>query len=249
VKAPKPYPVSVAHRDVLNEPVPPGAGVECFNTPGALAINKARMDHVASLGLDISGKTFLDVGCGVGHLAQRLIGLGARVTCTDGRAENIAHLKTIYPGVPADVADVETVPMDRFGQFDGVLCFGLLYHLADPVAGLQNISRACTGLLLLETLVCDSKEPVNVLVDEPKVANQALGMLASRPSPAFVAMTLNRIGFPFIYAPKIPPQHEDFRFEWRNDLSYARDGHPIRCVFVASRQSLDSNSALARLID
>src|SRR5262249_26013899 len=114
------------------------------------------------------------------------------------------------------------------------------YHLQDPVAGLRNLASACAGLLLLETLVTDSSRPLLTLADEPSTHNQALGGLGCRPSPSFVAMTLNRVGFPHVYAPAEPPDHGDFRFDWRAALSSARDGHPIRCVFVASREPLDS---------
>jgi hypothetical protein len=48
------------------------------------------------------------------------------------------------------------------------------------------------------------------------------------------------LGFPGGDAPKTRPAYEDFQFEWRNDRSCSRDGHPIRCVFVASRTPLDN---------
>ena len=53
-------------------------------------------------------------------------------------------------------------------------------------------------------------------------------------------MALNRIGFSYVYAAKNPPDHVDFKFEFRNELDCMRDGHPIRGVFVASRQRLDN---------
>ncbi len=87
-----------------------------------------------------------------------------------------------------------------------------------------------------------------VLVDEPRVQNQALGQLGSRRSPSYVVMTLNRVGFPFVYAPRQPPDHPDFRFEWRNDLSISRGVDNLRCIFVASRTRLDS-PALVTLLD
>lgn len=56
----------------------PGTGVECFDTTEALAINRARLDHLDSLCLALHGKRVLDVGCGVGHLADFLKGRAAR---------------------------------------------------------------------------------------------------------------------------------------------------------------------------
>lgn len=242
-----PYPVDVRSRDVAGEPPPAGGGVECFDTPGARAINAARMEHLASLRLPLAGKRVLDVGCGVGHLAAHLVRLGADVVGVDGREENVAHLRAIYPRLTAHVGDAQSTPLTRFGRFDAVLCYGLLYHLEDPVAGLRNVASACGEFLMLETLVCDSARPVSVMVDEPRSFNQALAAVGCRPSPAFVAMALNRVGFAHVYAPATVPDHEDFHIDWRDNLDYARDGHPIRCVFVASRRPL-ANPTLVPLL-
>ena len=245
----RPYPVSIKPRDIAAEPVPAGGGIDCFDTPGARATNRARLDHLDGLALDLRGKRLLDVGCGVGHLGEHFRRLGCRVTCVDGREENIVSLRQRYPGLEGHVADVmKEGALTRFGRFDVVLCYGLLYHLANPLAGLSNLAAVCDDLLLLETCVCDSQEPVFYLVDEPKSANQALDCLACRPSPSWVTMALNRVGFPYVYAPAEPPDYPDFHIEWRNDLGHWRDEHVIRCIFVASRRPVE-NPRLVDLLD
>lgn len=234
-----PYPVAVRARDVAHEARPAGGGLECFETPGALAINRARLHHLESLRLPLAGRSVLDVGCGPGHLAQLFVKLGCRVVCVDSREENIHALRRRYPALTdSHVADVQQVPLTRFGRFDVVFCYGLLYHLEDPVAGLRNLASVCDGLLLLETLVCDCGQPAVVLVDESLSANQARAGLGCRPSPSWVTMALNRVGFPHVYAPMSRPDYPDFQFAWRDNLDHWRDGHPIRCVFVASRSEL-----------
>ena len=243
----RPYPVSIRHRDIQAEALPQGSGLECFDTPAALEINRARLAHLQSLGLPLEGKRVLDVGCGVGHLAQFFLRHGCEVVCVDGREENIVSLRARYPGLEGHVADVQTDPLARFGKFDVVFCYGLLYHLANPLAGLHNLASVCQELLLLETLVCDHSQPILYLVDEPKTYNQALDFLACRPSPSYVTMALNRVGFPYVYAPEQPPEYPDFQFEWRDSLDYARDGHPIRCIFVGSRNPL-ANPRLRALL-
>src|ERR1700680_1919220 len=103
------------------------------------------------------------------------------------------------------------------------------------------MAQVCNGLLLLETVVTDSTEPILRLLDEPSAtSNQALGGLAGRPSPAYVTLALKRLGFPYVYAPNRPPEHPDFQFDWRNHLEFSRSGHLLRCIFVASRQPIDS---------
>ena len=67
-----PYPVQVNRRRYQKEDVRKRGGVQVFDTPGALALNAARMDHLESLGLSLKGKRALDLGCGVGHLGLRL---------------------------------------------------------------------------------------------------------------------------------------------------------------------------------
>ena len=106
-------------------------------------------------------------------------------------------------------------------------------------SGLRRVRvRACAGVLLLETIVLDAEEPLLALADEPKTVNQALGGIAIRPSRAFVAMALNRVGFRHVYGLSRPPSHEDFQVDWLNDRRSERDGHPIRSIFVASHHAL-----------
>jgi FkbM family methyltransferase len=210
-----------------------------FDTEDALAINQARLQHLASLGLPLDHRKVLDVGCGVGHLARFFVERGCAVTCIDVRQENVSRLRKIYPDMEAQVFNVENQALSRLGRFEVVFCYGLLYHLESPLAALRNIASVCDDLLLIETVVTDHAEPLLRLVDEPvETCNQAAAGLANRPTPAFVAMALNRVGFPYVYGPIHPADHPDFRFEWKNDLEWSRQGHLLRCVFVASRTDL-----------
>jgi len=95
-------------------------------------------------------------------------------------------------------------------------------------------------MLILETIVLDDPRPYLELADEPKTVNQALAGIGCRPSPTFVAMALNRVGFKHVYGLAELPDHEDFRFEWRGTGEWQRDGHPLRCMFVASTSRLSS---------
>ena len=70
-----PYPMTIApaHRFRNAEGT---EGLETFDSPAARSLNRARMEHLDSLGLPLSGKSVLDVGCGVGHLAQYFVERG-----------------------------------------------------------------------------------------------------------------------------------------------------------------------------
>jgi len=98
-------------------------------------------------------------------------------------------------------------------------------------------------------VVTDYPRPVFQLVDEPPAVNdQAVSGFGCRPSPAFVAMALSRMGFPFVYTSDTRPDHPDFDFEWTGNGEWLRDGRLLRSIFVASRTKL-SNPHLRLLLE
>jgi FkbM family methyltransferase len=235
---PPPYPVSVKHRELVVDPTQPQSDHHVFDDGLAVTINKARLDFLASLKIPYEGKRVLDAGCGVGHHTSFYISRGCKVVGIDGRPENIAMMKQLYPEVEGLSGDLQVMDLKALGSFDIVHCLGLLYHLDSPVTVLRKLAEICSGYLVLETMVCDSKEPVMVLADEQLSANQALAGLACRPSPSFVAMTLDRLGFSHVYGTTAPPDHPDFKFEWHDNRDISRDGYNLRCMFVASRRPI-----------
>ncbi len=245
---PNRYPGDVVRRNVDEETPFELGGVELFDEEIAISINQGRLDHLASLEMSIARKRVLDVGCGVGHLSRYFAALGCELVCVDIRLENVKELKRRHPGTEAHVVDIETDDLSSLGVFDIVFCYGLLYHLENPVAALRKLRSACRGQLILETIVCDSSEPVMKLADEPLTSNQAKGGTGCRPSPSFVAFALNRVGFRHVYQPINKPEHSDFLFEWKNDFCDKLDDHPIRCVFVASTVPLENENRIDFLL-
>jgi SAM-dependent methyltransferase len=229
-----PYPVVITHRG-SNETEIVQTDSNVFDDDLALTINRARLDFLTTLELPLAGKRVLDAGCGVGHHTAFYTSRGCRVVGIDGRPENIAAMARLYPDVEGHVGDLQQMDLDSMGLFDIVHCFGLLYHLESPIIALRRLAAVCVGQLLLETMVCDANQPVMVLVDETSHANQALAGMGCRPSPSFVAMTLDRLGFPYVYGTSSPPAHPDFQLEWKNNLDISRNGANLRCMFVASR--------------
>jgi SAM-dependent methyltransferase len=241
-------PAKVRSRSFADEAIPEGGDLRVFDGDAALRINDARMRAIDSLGLDFDAKCVLDVGSGPGHFTRFYTSRRCSVTAVDGRADNIDALRQRHPDVRAVVGDVQSFDLTALGRFDIVHCLGLLYHLENPIAALRNMFNACAGVLLLETIVLDAVGPLLALDDEPKTVNQALAGIGCRPTPSFVAMALNRVGFPFVYGLAELPDHEDFRFEWIGDGRFQRDGHPLRCMFVAASTAL-RNPALVALAE
>ena len=213
--------------------------VPLFDQPFYREITDARLEHLATLGLPVEGRSVIDVGCGIGRLSEFFVSRGCDVLCVDGREDNIAQLRAQYPERRAAVVDVETDELVAHGSFDVVFCYGLLYHLSDPLAFLGRAATICRELMIVETCITDSEERVLFLVDDPDDPTMSLSRVASRPSPAYVVASLRLSGFEHVYSPIRLPRHKDFEYERRNDMSHLRDGNAMRDVFVASRTALE----------
>lgn len=208
-------------------------------------ITEARAAHFRSLDLNVAGKSVIDIGCGIGHFSQMLRQLGADVTCVDGRQENIARLLELYPGSKACVVDAETDALLALGKFDVVFCYGLLYHLADPLGFIKRAVLLSVDWMILETCIMDADTPAVRLVPEDETNNsQALHAMGCRPSSAYVAFGLKSSGMQHVYVPRVLPAHPQFQYRAENDFSYIRNGHLMRNVFVASRAPLKTQILL-----
>ena len=208
---------------------------EVFLAPGARAINEARQQHLASLGLDLEGKKVLEVGAGIGLHTPFFLERGCEVTVTDGRAENIAEIKRRIPSVRAEALDLEVDrPLGDFGRFDIVYCYGLLYHLGNPERALVRLAEICGGQFLLETAVSPGNHDELLLVKDPDHFNQAVSGVGCRPTRLWVLNRL-RMLFGHAYIPHTQPDHVDFPNDWKEPPIQTM----YRSIFVGSRRALD----------
>ena len=84
----------------------------------------------------------LDVGCGPGALTSELVGrFGAEaVTAVDPSAGFVEAARARHPGVRVELAAAEELPFDD-DLFDAALAQLVVHFMADPVAGLREMSR------------------------------------------------------------------------------------------------------------
>ena len=153
----------------------------------------------------------VDVGCGVGFFSQTLLDCGLNVCGFDGRGENVAEARRRFPHIPFEQGDLEEPVILQLGQFDLVLCFGLLYHLQNPLLAIRNLRRLTQKCLLLESMCLPEEKTSLLLRVEPRQGDQSLTDVACYASESTLVKMLYRAGYGKVYRVTPLPDHEDFR--------------------------------------
>ncbi len=208
-----------------------------FDAPHARLLSERRKEFLNRLLQELRGvldlKTALDVGCGIRVFSKYLSSLGLKVTSFDARENNIAEARRRCPEVDFHVLDVEDSRIRQLGQFDLVLCFGLLYHLENPFRAVRNLYAVTGKVLIIETMVSPSQSPVATLMSECHGEDQAVHYVAFVPSEACLIKMLYRAGFAQVYNTTELPNHEDYRASFSHQRR--------RTVLVASKINLGSS--------
>ena len=220
-----------------------------FHSNHYLRINQRRLEHLASLGLPLAGRTVLELGAGIGDLSTFFLDRGNEVTSVEARSENIesmaANIAAYYGTHSAEVPrrhrivrlDLDKDDATYLGQFDVVHCYGILYHLRDPARLIRLMGATCRQLCLVETCVSfGSEAAINPTPEDATQVSQAFDGAGCRPTRAWILDAL-KSAFPHVYVPTTQPNHEEFPVDW------TRPGPGrllTRAIFVASRQPLSS---------
>jgi ubiquinone/menaquinone biosynthesis C-methylase UbiE len=116
---------------------------------------------------EVEPERFLDVGCGMGELAERVQkDLGAEVVAVDISPRMVELTRA--RGVDVRVADVQSLPFAD-GEFDCVAANWVLYHVPDLDLGVRELARVLRsgGRLVAATLgAADMQELWDLLGDE-----------------------------------------------------------------------------------
>jgi SAM-dependent methyltransferase len=88
------------------------------------------------------GSKLLDVGCGTGALAHRLLREGFDVTCVDPFPTMIELAQSRDTRLKTYHASGQRLPFDD-GTFDLTYCIAVLHHIADPSDVRQTLAEMC----------------------------------------------------------------------------------------------------------
>jgi hypothetical protein len=222
----------------------PARIIELFHSDSYAQINARRLEHLAALQLPLFNRTVLQVGAGIGDLAQFFVDRGCAVTLTEGRTENLDVLRQLHPDLAAFYLDLDNPDSAFRDRFDVVFCYGTLYHLARPAQAIEYMAARCVEMLLLETCVSLGNEPQMHQVTEQPEADQALEGVGSRPTRTWVYEQLGR-QFELVYLPTVQPAHPQFPTDWTSETAA-----PLtRAVFVASRRRLESPLLTTKVLE
>ncbi len=209
---------------------------------------KRRQEHLASLGLDLFNKSVLELGAGNGDHSGFFLDRHCDVTITDVRPEAISMLEQRFWGttnahiLPLDME----YPKDLGRTFEIVYCYGLLYHLSDPVAAIEYMARHCSGLLLIETCVSVSAGGINSVEEPIHLLSQSFYGKGCRPSRRMIWDELKK-HMKYVYMPKTQPAHAEFPLDWT--VLEEDTGKLQRAIFMASNAIIESPRLSEVLID
>jgi tRNA (mo5U34)-methyltransferase len=112
--------------------------------------------------LDCSGLRILDLGARDGFFSIMLEKRNAKEVIA---LDHVPPEKTGFPvlkeifnsKVKYINENIYDLSPEKYGEFDIVLCLGLLYHLRNPLLALDNIRRVCKRVLYVESFCIDNR--------------------------------------------------------------------------------------------
>ncbi|MDQ2786617.1 MAG: class I SAM-dependent methyltransferase [Chloroflexota bacterium] len=126
-------------------------------------VDEVKLRRVLQIVADLSPKPLdelrvLDLACAEGAYAVEFAEHGAQVVGIEGRTASIERARfaanaLALDGITLIEDDVRNLKRAGYGQFDVVLCLGILFHIDTPdlFAFMQRVADVCTGLTVIDT--------------------------------------------------------------------------------------------------
>ncbi|MBA2742297.1 MAG: class I SAM-dependent methyltransferase [Actinobacteria bacterium] len=215
-----------------------------FQTDHYYRHNQRRLEHLATLGLPLAGRSVIEVGAGIGDHTSFFLDRGCSVLTSDGRTENVELLRRRYSRITVRQLDLDDPDPEFREQAEIVYCYGTLYHLRRPAQALTFLARCCTSLMLIETCVSfGDDERLDIAEEDSSNPSQALSGIGCRPTRLWVHRRLSEL-FHCVYMPRTQPWHPEFPIDWTTP---DRVGELTRAIFIASRTPLRNQLLTPRI--
>jgi 2-polyprenyl-3-methyl-5-hydroxy-6-metoxy-1,4-benzoquinol methylase len=107
----------------------------------------------------LENSNLLDIGCNEGYYTFAALEFGAKfVKGLDLREINILRANKIkqyygYEKCEFELGDVSDEKILNYGLFDIVFCFGILYHLENPMLAIRNLRKLTKKYLVVDSVV------------------------------------------------------------------------------------------------
>jgi 2-polyprenyl-3-methyl-5-hydroxy-6-metoxy-1,4-benzoquinol methylase len=137
-----------------------------YTISAAPAGDEVKLRRVVQLIADVSdgpveGLRVLDLACLEGMYALELAARGAEVVAIEGREANLekarfaARVLELDRRIDFQLGDVRDLSREQNGEFDAVLCLGILYHLDAPdvFPFVERMAEVCRRVLVVDTNV------------------------------------------------------------------------------------------------
>jgi hypothetical protein len=214
---------------------------QIFRTMSYIRHNQRRLEHLSSFKFDLHNKKILELGAGIGDHTHFYLDRKCKVISLEAREENVEVLKKefIHENVKIYKHNLEEAFYEAYKNdlqdVDFIHCYGLLYHLKNPLTLIKECSKLSNSILLLETCVSyGTGENLNLCIEQKDLASQSFSGEGCRPSREWVFNNLKR-NYKYVYMSISQPNHREFPLDWHKkdeDISLSR------AVFVASNKEI-----------
>ena len=151
------YDLEIAPGIHTGAPVPPGTYAPELGTPTIIQLHYVTQLLAAVYPGGLAGRSMLDCACNAGGLLFKAAQIGAgRSFGFDVREHWIEQARFLARHLPSEniqfaVRDLMSLPELGLEPFDITFFSGILYHLPDPIAGLQIAADHTRELLIVNT--------------------------------------------------------------------------------------------------